>query len=88
MRERSRRPPPSFPAISSYARSLDDAARVADEVKRRFARLDFVFLNAGIGRMRPIEAIDEAEFDEHFDINVKGQFFTLQKILPLLSDNA
>lgn len=66
------------------ARSLTDAARVAEELKQRFGRVDFAFLNAGVGRMLPLEGVDEAAFDEHFEINVKGQFFTLQGILPLL----
>jgi NAD(P)-dependent dehydrogenase (short-subunit alcohol dehydrogenase family) len=68
------------------ARILSDTARVAEELKQRFGRVDFAFLNAGIGRMLPLEAVDEAAFDEHFDVNVKGQFFALQKILPLLSE--
>jgi NAD(P)-dependent dehydrogenase (short-subunit alcohol dehydrogenase family) len=42
-------------------------------------------LNAGIGRMVPIEAVDEAFFDEHFAVNVKGPFFTLKAVLPLLA---
>jgi NAD(P)-dependent dehydrogenase (short-subunit alcohol dehydrogenase family) len=65
---------------------LSDAARVADALKQRFGRVDFVFLNAGVSRMLPLEAIDEAFFDEHFDVNVKGQLFTLQHILPLLTN--
>lgn len=69
--------------LKADARSLSDAAHVADELKRRFGRLDFAFLNAGVGRMLPLEAVDEAAFEEHFDINVKGQFFTLQSVLPL-----
>jgi NAD(P)-dependent dehydrogenase (short-subunit alcohol dehydrogenase family) len=72
--------------LKADARSLSDAARVADELKQRFGRVDFAYLNAGVSRMLPLEEIDEAFFDEHFDINVKGQLFTLQKILPLLSN--
>ena len=72
--------------LKADARSLSDAARVADELKQRFGRVDFVYLNAGVSRMLPLEAIDEAFFDEHFDINVKGQLFTLQQILPLLTN--
>jgi NAD(P)-dependent dehydrogenase (short-subunit alcohol dehydrogenase family) len=72
--------------LKADARSLSDAARVAEELKQRFGHVDFAFLNAGIGRMLPLEAVDEAAFDEHFDINVKGRFFTLQTILPLLAE--
>lgn len=66
-------------------RVLADAERVAAEAKERFGRLDLVFLNAGIGRMLPLEAVDPGTYDELFDVNVKGQFFTLQKVLPLLA---
>jgi NAD(P)-dependent dehydrogenase (short-subunit alcohol dehydrogenase family) len=76
--------PREIVVLKADARSLSDAAHVADELKRRFDRLDFAFLNAGVGRMLPIEAVDEAAFDEHFDVNVKGRFFTLQKVLPLI----
>jgi NAD(P)-dependent dehydrogenase (short-subunit alcohol dehydrogenase family) len=71
--------------LKADARSLSDTARVADELKQRFGRVDFAFLNAGVGRMLPLDAVDEAAFDEHFDINVKGKFFALQRILPLLA---
>lgn len=71
--------------LKADARSLSDAAHIAQEVKQRFGRVDFVYLNAGVSRMLPLEEIDEAFFDEHFDITVKGQLFTLQKILPLLA---
>jgi NAD(P)-dependent dehydrogenase (short-subunit alcohol dehydrogenase family) len=84
--EAQRALPDEIVVLKADARSLTDAAHVADELKRRFGRVDFAFLNAGVGRMLPVEAVDEAAFDEHFDVNVKGQFFTLQRILPLLAE--
>lgn len=72
--------------LKADARSMSDTVCVAEELKQRFDRVDFAFLNAGVGRMLPVEAVDEAAFDEHFDINVKGRFFALQKILPLLTE--
>jgi NAD(P)-dependent dehydrogenase (short-subunit alcohol dehydrogenase family) len=76
--------PDEVVVLRADSRSSSDAARVADELKRRFGRVDFAYLNAGVSRMLPLEAVDEAFFDEHFDVNVKGQLFTLQQILPLL----
>lgn len=70
------------------ARLVADAERVAAELRQRFGKVDVAFLNAGVGRMLPLEAIDEATYDDHFDTNVKGQFFTLQKILPLLGKDS
>ena len=70
--------------LHADGRSVNDTEKVAAEARTRLGKLDVVFLNAGIGQMLPIEAVDEAIFDEHFATNVKGQFFTLQKVLPLM----
>lgn len=72
--------------VRADARSLTDADRVADEVRERFGSLDAAFLNAGIVRSQPAEAFDEATFDDLVAVNFKGQFFTLQKLLPLIAD--
>lgn len=77
--------PSDVVVLQADQRSLPSADRVAVELRERFGKIDLAFLNAGIGPMRPLEEIDEAYFDEVFDVNVKGQLFTLQKILPLLS---
>jgi NAD(P)-dependent dehydrogenase (short-subunit alcohol dehydrogenase family) len=69
-------------------RRLDQTQALADEIRTRFGRLDALFLNAGVGPMQPVEAVDEAAFDDNFAVNVKGQFFTLQKVLPLLQEGA
>lgn len=74
--------------LRADARVLADTQAVADEIRTRYGRLDALFLNAGVGPMQPIEAVDEASFDNTFAVNVKGQFFTLQKVLPLLQDGA
>ena len=37
---------------------------------------------------KPLAEVSEKDFDFHFDINVKGVFFTVQKAIPLLSDGA
>ena len=72
--------------LSADARSAADADRVAAELTDRFGRLDVLFLNAGVGVMAPLEAVDETAYDEHFAVNVKGQVFLLQKLLPLLAE--
>ena len=69
-------------------RVMSDTEVVADTVRTRFGRLDALFLNAGVGPMQPVEAVTEAAFDDNFAVNVKGQFFTLQKVLPLMGEGA
>ncbi len=61
---------------------------VAAEIEKTFGQLDIVFINAGVADLRPIENWAEADFDRTFDINVKGPFFLVQALLPLLSNPA
>ncbi len=50
--------------------------------------MDVLFANAGIAPFVPFEAVTEEHFDNLFNINVRGLFFTVQKALPLLSEGA
>lgn len=69
-----------------------DAGRLADidalyqRIGQLFGRLDVLVANAGVIRPAAGEQVDEAQFDEQFDINVKGVFYSIQKALPLLRD--
>lgn len=65
---------------------LEDLDRLYATVKERFGRIDILFANAGIARLAPIEAVDEAFFDELFGVNVKGLLFSVQKALPLFAE--
>ncbi len=74
--------------LRADARVLSETQAVADEIQSRYGKLNALFLNAGVGPMQPVEDVDEASFDNTFAVNVKGQFFTLQKVLPLLQEGA
>jgi NAD(P)-dependent dehydrogenase (short-subunit alcohol dehydrogenase family) len=71
-----------------------DIARLADidklfaAVKAKFGRIDVLFVNAGIGKFAPFEAVSEEFYDAILDVNLKGSYFTIQKALPLLADGA
>lgn len=68
--------------------SSEDRQALIDAVTTRFGGLDILFANAGIFRPVMIPDIEEAAFDDMFEINVKGAFFTVQKALPLLRPGA
>jgi NAD(P)-dependent dehydrogenase (short-subunit alcohol dehydrogenase family) len=57
-------------------------------VGEKFGKIDVLFANAGVAKFAPFADSTEALFDETFDINVKGVFFSIQKALPLLNDGA
>jgi NAD(P)-dependent dehydrogenase (short-subunit alcohol dehydrogenase family) len=62
--------------------------RLAQAVKEAFGQLDAVFINAGIARFGPFEQSSEADFDRSIAVNVKGPYFLLQALLPLLANPA
>ena len=63
-----------------------DLSALSETVGREFGSIDTLVVNAGVAQFAPIEAVDDDHFDRHFDINVKGAFFTIQKLLPLIAD--
>ena len=75
-------------AVKADVRSLDDLETLATKVKEQFGSLDIIFANAGTGQFSPLEQIEEEFYDNQFDINVKGVFFTVQKLAGLLKPGA
>jgi len=65
---------------------LEDLDRLYAVVKEKHGHIDILFANAGAGTIAPLAVATEAHFDQTFDVNVKGMFFTVQKALPLLRD--
>ena len=74
--------------IKADAGDVAAQATIADAVRKAFGGLDVVVVNAGIGDFRPIGQWDEAGFDRSFAVNLKGPFFLIQALLPLLANPA
>lgn len=68
--------------------TLSDLDRLYESIDGYARKVDVIFANAGISQLAPLGAVDEAFFDLHFNVNVKGLFFTVQKALPVLKDGA
>jgi NAD(P)-dependent dehydrogenase (short-subunit alcohol dehydrogenase family) len=75
---------PNAIAVRTDVRKVEDLDALARRAREVFDRVDILFANAGVGAFAPLEHQDEAAFDSQFDTNVKGLFFTVQKLLGLL----
>lgn len=75
-------------AIRADAGDVDGQKEVAEAVRKAFGGLDVLFVNAGVGEFRPLGQWDEAAFDRSMDINLKGPFFLIQALLPILANPA
>ena len=74
--------------IVSDAGKMKDILHLNEQVKQKTDSIDLLFANAGYGRFASVEDVDEAHFDELFDLLVKGVFFTVQEMLPLLKNGS
>jgi NAD(P)-dependent dehydrogenase (short-subunit alcohol dehydrogenase family) len=72
--------------LSSDSGSLADAQALGAEIKKHAAQLDGAFLNAGVAQFGPIEAMTPKHFDDMFNTNVRGVYFQLQSLLPILAN--
>jgi 3-oxoacyl-[acyl-carrier protein] reductase len=63
-----------------------DTDALWEEFDRHADGLDILVNNAGIGNTRPIDAIDEEEYDRVFAVNVKAPFFLVKHGMSRLCD--
>jgi NAD(P)-dependent dehydrogenase (short-subunit alcohol dehydrogenase family) len=57
-------------------------------VRKVKGRVGVVFANAGVVDPVSLTEWTRETFDKHFNLNVRGAYFTVQKALPLLADKA
>lgn len=74
--------------IPSDASDVAGQKAVAETVRQAFGGLDVLFINAGVADLRPVEQWDEAGFDRSVALNLKGPFFLIQALLPILGNPA
>ena len=77
---------PGIEVLASNAGDVAATKALVDAVKAKHGRIDVLFVNAGIARFAPLEAIDEAFYDSQSDVNVKGAFFLIKHALAAIPD--
>lgn len=75
---------PNARAVPGSVTEQADLDRLFETVRAERGRLDILFANAGFGNLAPLGQITRQQYDETFDINVKGVLFTVQTGLPLM----
>jgi NAD(P)-dependent dehydrogenase (short-subunit alcohol dehydrogenase family) len=75
-------------AVRNETGTIAAARDLARTLEEAGIRLDAVFVNAGVAKFASLAEADEAVWDLIFDSNVKGVFFQLQALAPLLNRGA
>ena len=72
-----------FEFLEVDVRNSDAMADLHTKAFDRFGRIDVAFNNAGVsGKTAPVQDLDEADFDQLIDVNLKGIFFGLKHQVP------
>lgn len=74
--------------VQADVAKLADIDKLFSAVGAKLGKIDILFVNAGVASFAPFAGFTEAAYDQLFDINAKGAFFTVQKALPHLNDGA
>jgi len=74
--------------VKADTAQLSETERLLKAANDRFGKIDVLFINAGVAKFAPLTDTPEALFDEQFDINIRGAYFTIQKAVPYLNDGA
>jgi NAD(P)-dependent dehydrogenase (short-subunit alcohol dehydrogenase family) len=61
-------------------------AKAVAATREQFGAIHGLVSLAAVLRMKPFLEIDDASWDEHFSINLKGSLFAVQAVLPVLRE--
>ncbi|KAK0748439.1 hypothetical protein B0T21DRAFT_277237 [Apiosordaria backusii] len=68
-------------AIQADASKLEEIDKLVNAAVEKFGKIDIVVPNAGIMGMADLAHATEESYDAHFNLNVKGALFLVQKAL-------
>jgi len=74
--------------VASDQSDLKQIEHLVKRTSQELGKVDILFINAGTLKIIPFEQVTEEIYDDYISINQKGFYFTLQKFLPILNDNA
>ncbi|MFI6577944.1 SDR family oxidoreductase [Nocardiopsis sp. NPDC050513] len=78
---------PDAHVVRADAADLADVDALAATVREELGGIDFLHVNVGVSGLGPVADVTEEAYDWMFDVNTKGAFFTVQRLLPLIADH-
>lgn len=77
---------PAAHVVASDLADMDAVRGLPKLVEEKLGGVDLLFVNAAISELAPIAAVTEDQYDRMFTVNMKGSYFTVQGLLPLLRE--
>jgi NAD(P)-dependent dehydrogenase (short-subunit alcohol dehydrogenase family) len=76
---------PNASGIAIDVTNMEQLAELKDRVEKHHSSIDILFVNAGNSLGVSIADITEEQFDSLFNTNVKGAYFTIKNLLPIMN---
>src|SRR5579864_1389491 len=73
-------------AVQADVSKPDQVKKLFKEASSAFGSLDILVNNAGVYEFKPLEALDEAHYRKHFDLNVFGLLLSTKEAVPLFGE--
>ena len=79
---------PSCEGVVCDVTSLSDVERLAGHLRHKYGHVNILVNNAGIGGPASLlHELSPKKWDEIFDTNVRGVFYTVRSVVPLMMDS-
>lgn len=72
--------------IASHIGKLDNSKALVDAIMKDFGRIDIVVNSSGSSFMVPLTEVEEWQWDNVMNVNVKGPFFLCKLIAPIMKE--
>ena len=74
----------AFSCIACDMSKMSDIDALAASAAAELGHIDIFFANAGLAKFKPLAEMTEALYDEVMNVNVKGLYFSIQRLVPLM----
>jgi NAD(P)-dependent dehydrogenase (short-subunit alcohol dehydrogenase family) len=72
--------------IASHIGKLDNSKSLVENIMKDFGRIDIVINSSGSSFMVPLTDVEEWQWDNVMNVNVKGPFFLCKEIAPIMKE--
>src|SRR5271165_4847897 len=73
-------------AIQADVSRSEQVSKIIAQIEAELGPVDILVNNAGMMRVRKLEEITEADWDEHINVNLKSAFLVTQAVLPKMRE--
>ncbi len=77
-----------FEVIQADVSQIEELDRLFMTIKNKYKGIDILFANAGVALFKPTTEVDPDFFDNQFNTNVRGLYFTVAKALPFMNSGS